>query len=126
MTWVLPGHAVDLSETRPATVLRVSGVATSRAVVPVGVLLDQDIHGRADVLTVSIKAIRAAFAHGAFTGLSHHHLGLLLTGLHVYAYSGFSTEARTIVELRICSLTRLTYRVLAGRPVLASTTAALP
>jgi hypothetical protein len=30
---------------------------------------------------VSIKAIRAAFAHSAFTGLSRNHLGLLLTEL---------------------------------------------
>src|SRR5437879_3521745 len=37
--------------------------------------------GRADVLIVSIKAIRAAFAHCAFTGLSRNHLGLLLTEL---------------------------------------------
>jgi hypothetical protein len=32
-------------------------------------------------LIVSIKAIRAAFAHCAFTGLSRNHLGLLLTEL---------------------------------------------
>jgi hypothetical protein len=33
-------------------------------------------------LIVSIKAIRAAFAHCAFTGLSRNHLDLLLTELH--------------------------------------------
>lgn len=43
--------------------------------------LDRDVNGHADVLIVSIKAIRAAFARCAFTGLSRNRLGLLLTEL---------------------------------------------
>ncbi len=43
--------------------------------------LDPDMDGRADVLIVSIKAMRAAVAPCAFTGLSRNHLGLLLTVL---------------------------------------------
>jgi hypothetical protein len=43
--------------------------------------LDQDVDGRTDLLIVSIKRIRAVFAHSAFTGISGNHLGLLLNEL---------------------------------------------